>query len=132
LFAGFGSLDDAEEIVAVSVWLPADSVPLTVALTVDDVDAPDARAIGPTTAVEGLVQLPPVTDVQVNPDGNVSVTTASGTSDGPLFVAVSVYVTVPPGATVVVPVFVTLRSAGGNVIVSLSVAVLSAGFRSTT
>ena len=67
----------------------------------------------------------------VNVDGNASVTVAPITSDGPLFVATIVYVTVMPGiAFATASVLVMCRSAD-TVMVSESVAELFAGVTSS-
>src|SRR5690606_22347639 len=83
------------------------------------------------------VHVPPSTPTHVHVApvrlaGKVSVTDAPSTLLGPAFDAVMVYVTLPPGVAFVTPsVLVMLRSALDTSVV-VSVALLLAGFGSTT
>ena len=123
--AVLASVPEADaEIVAVSVNVAVPpAARLTVALMLPE---PPAGQLEPVPAATHVHVAPP------NTTGNVSVTVAPVTNDGPALVATIVYVTGVPGTSVATPsVFVIERSPVG-VSVSESVAELLVPFESLT
>jgi hypothetical protein len=141
LLPGVGSLTPAgAAMLAVLETEPvalADTVAFTVKVAVpplsrltlaDMLPLPLAGQLEPALATQDQVPI-------VSPDGAVSATVAPVTALGPLLVATIVYTVPAPALTLVTPsVFVIDRSATGvaGVMVSVSVALLLAGFASVT